>query len=143
MLRLTVLMGAPGSGKSTYAKRSGANVVTTDGVRERAQTRADTLHDAYRQINQHLAAGRDVVFDTTGSNPAVRKAAVGIARKHGAQVDAHVLDTPLQQCLDTQRGRSCPVSEADVRRVHAAVPRSAAQLKQEGFAHVRVTRDRK
>jgi hypothetical protein len=54
-----------------------------------------------------------------------------------------VLDTPLQHCLDAQRGRSCPVSEIEVRRVHAAVPRSAAQLKQEGFANVRVTRDRK
>src|SRR5262252_1148654 len=85
MARLTVLMGAPGSGKSTYAKKLG-NVVTTDGARERGQSPADALHGAYGTINRMLAAGQDVVFDTTGANPAVRKAAVTIARKHGAAV---------------------------------------------------------
>src|SRR5262245_19142469 len=88
MPKLTVLMGAPGSGKSTYAKQSGAQVVTTDGARERGQSAGDTLHSAYRQINQALAAGKDVVFDTTGANANVRKAAATIAAKHGAQLSA-------------------------------------------------------
>jgi len=143
MARLTVLVGAPGSGKSTYAKGSGAAVVTNDGAREHGHTPADTLHNAYSKINQLLAAGKDVVFDTTGANPAVRKAAVTIAKQHGAQVSACVLDTPLNTCLEAQRGRSKPVAASDVRRIHGEVQRQISGLQGEGFQSVRITRNRK
>jgi predicted kinase len=131
-------MGAPGAGKSTYAAKH-QNVVTTD----RRGSPGEILHNAYREINEHLAAGRNVVFDTTGANPAVRTAAVTIAKKHGAQVNACVLDTPLNTCIESQRGRSRQVAEADVRRIHGEVRRQIPKLKSEGFQNVRVTRDRK
>ena len=86
MPRLTVLMGAPGAGKSTYAAGKG-EVVTTDAARGNAAAGGDVLHSAYKQINQLLAQGKDVVFDTTGLNPNVRKAAVGIAGRNGARVE--------------------------------------------------------
>jgi predicted kinase len=141
MARLTVLIGAPGSGKSTYASRLGT-VVTND--RKTAQAPGDILHDSYRQINQLLAAGRDVVFDTTGSNPAVRKAALSIARKHGAQAAAVVMDTPLDTCLKVQQGRSRPVGDAEVRRIHGEIRGQMAGLENEGFHSVwRVIRERK
>ena len=142
MPRLTVLMGAPGSGKSTYAKTLG-NVVTTDGVRERGQAPADALHGAYSQINKMLAAGKNVVFDTTGANPAVRKAAVTIARKHGAEVSAILIDAPVNACVQAQQGRAHPVAAADVRRIHADVQRQAGGLRSEGFQSVNVVRSRK
>lgn len=142
MARLTVLMGAPGAGKSTYASRF-QNVVTNDGARGHADQAGETLHSAYRQINQLLAQGKDVVFDTTGANPNVRKAAVSIARKHGAQVDACVLNTPLDTCLAAQKGRRAPVAAADVRRIHSEVESSIRGLQREGFSNVRVTRDRR
>lgn len=142
MPRLTVLMGAPGSGKSTYAKRLG-NVVTTDGTRERAQTPADALHHAYSEINRMLATGKNVVFDTTGANPAVRKAAVTIARRHGAQVSATVLATPVNICLESQQGRTHPVAAADVERIHDSVRRQVPGLKYEGFDTVNIVQDRK
>jgi len=139
MPRLTVLMGAPGSGKSTYAKGTGAHVVTTDGARGRLSP-GDTLHKAYSEINAALAAGKNVVFDTTGSNPAVRKAAATIAQKHGAQLAARVIDTPVASCLQAQSGRAHPVAAADVRRIHDAVRKQAAGLQSEGFRDVRVVK---
>jgi predicted kinase len=138
MPRLTVLMGAPGSGKSTYAKKSGATVVTTDGARERGQKPGDTLHNAYRQINAALASGKDVVFDTTGANPAVRKAAATIAARHGAMLDAHVIDTPVNVCVQSQAGRACPVAAGTVQRIHADVRKAVGGLKAEGFRNVTV-----
>lgn len=136
MPKLTVLMGAPGSGKSTYAKGTGAHVVTTDGARARGQSPGETLHNAYREIHTALAAGKNVVFDTTGANPAVRKAAATIAAKHGAQLAARVVDTPVGACLQAQQGRAHPVAAADVRRIHDAVRKQAAGLKGEGFRDV-------
>ena len=135
MARLTVLMGAPGSGKSTYAKKF-ANVVTTDGPRGRDP--GDILHGAYKRVNELLAAGKDVVLDTTAANPNIRKAAVGIAQKHGAQCDVRVLDTPLDVCL-----KSRSASELDVRRIHDSVSRQIPGLSKEGFKSVSVVRDRK
>jgi len=141
MARLTVLMGAPGSGKSTYASNF-TNVVSNDRRGGEAKP-GEILHDAYRQINNLLAAGKDVVFDTTGANPAVRKAALSIAAKHGAQTSAVVLDTSLATCLDAQTGRARPVSGAEVCRIHADVQKQIPGLAGEGFGSVRVTRDRR
>ena len=143
MPRLTVLMGAPGSGKSTYAKKSGATVVTTDGARERGQKPGDTLHNAYRQINAALAAGKNVVFDTTGANPAVRKAAATIAARHGAMLDAHVIDTPVATCVQSQAGRACPVAAGTVQRIHNEVRKAVGGLKAEGFRNVNIVQNRK
>jgi len=133
-------MGAPGSGKSTYAKSTGAHVVTTDAGRAGKQAPGEILHNAYREINKALAAGKNVVFDTTGSNPAVRKAAASIAAKHGAQLAARVIDTPVSACLQAQAGRSRPVAAADVRRIHESVRRQTGGLKGEGFKDVSVVR---
>ena len=133
-------MGAPGAGKSTYAKSTGAHVVTTDAGRARGQSAGEILHSAYREINTALAAGKNVVFDTTGANPAVRKAAASIAAKHGAQLAARVIDTPVGACLQAQQGRAKPVAAADVRRIHDAVRKQAAGLKGEGFRDVSVVR---
>ena len=139
MPKLTVLMGAPGSGKSTWAAQH-PNVVTTDGQQGKAS--GQILHEAYRQIHTLLAQGKDVVFDTTGANPNMRKAALGIAAKHGAQAQACVMDTPLKQCLDAQKDRTCPVPDATVRRLHDQVGKQAAGLRAEGF-HSVTTRRRK
>lgn len=140
MPKLTVLMGAPGSGKSTYASRLGT-VVTQD--RTTPQAAGEIVHESYRQINQLLSQGKDVVFDATSVNPSVRKAVVGIAKRHGATASICVLDTPLQTCLDAQRGRGRVVDEATVRRMHADVRRQIPGLANEGFKSVKVTRDRK
>jgi predicted kinase len=137
MPRLTVLMGAPGSGKSTYAKRLG-NVVSND--RSTRQDPGSILHQSYKQIHQMLAQGKDVVFDCTAANPNVRKAALSIARQYGAETAIRVLDTPLDTCL---KNRTSRVSDADVRRIHADVRRQMSGLKNEGFQSVQVTRDRK
>ena len=118
MPRLTVLMGAPGSGKSTYASKF-ANVVTND--RSSGKSAGEILHGSYKQIHAMLAAGKDVVFDTCGTNPNVRKAALSIAKKYGAQTSLCVMDAPLNACLEGRRDGK--VAQSVVRRMHADVQR--------------------
>jgi predicted kinase len=112
-------------------------------VRNGNQTPAEALHQAYSEINRALAAGKSVVFDTTGANPAVRKAAATIARKHGAELAARVIDTPVNVCLQSQAGRANPVAASDVRRIHDAIRGQVGGLKSEGFQRVEIDRNRK
>lgn len=140
MARLTVLMGAPGAGKSTYYARSRNEVVSTDAARADPESSSETMRGAYRRIHELLEAGQDVVFDTTGATSNIRKAALGIAKRHGAEAELHVFDTPVEACVAAQRGRAHPVPEAKVRRYHADIQRQMPSLNNEGFASVRITR---
>ena len=78
------------------------------------------------------------MFDTTGANPAVRKAAATIAARHGAMLEAHVIDTPVATCVQSQAGRACPVAAGTVQRIHADVRKAVGGLKAEGFKNVTV-----
>ena len=134
-------MGAPGAGKSTWARGAKhGEVVSTEAARADPESGGETMRAAYRRIHELLAAGEDVVFDTTGASTNIRKAALGIARKYGAEAEAHVFDPPVEACLAAQRGRAHPVPEEKVRRYHADVRRQIAALGREGFKSVRVTR---
>lgn len=141
MARLTVLMGAPGAGKSTWARGACAGeVVSTDRARANFEDSGDAMRGAYRRLHELLAAGEDAVFDTTAATPNIRKAALGIARRYEAEVDLHVFDPPVEACVSAQRGRAHPVPEDRVRRYHADVRRQIPGLSGEGFDDVRVTR---
>ena len=134
-------MGAPGSGKTTYARHaSEGEIVSTDAARANPNASSDVFRDCYRQIHTLLKAGEDVVFDTTAASSNIRKAALGIARKYGAEADVHVFDPPVEACVVAQRGRAHPVPEERVRRYHADVRRQIAGLEGEGFKNVRLTR---
>ena len=130
-------MGAPGAGKSTYAKTLG-NVVTND--RKVKVAPGEIIHEAYKRVHQELAAGRDVVLDATGANAAMRKGMLGIAQRYGAQTAVRVVDTPLADCLAAQKGRKQPVAEADVRRIHADLIKTVPNLAKEGFGDVRIVK---
>lgn len=141
MARLTVLMGAPGAGKSTYAAGVGGEVVSTDNVRVTGD-RGEALRGAYRRLHQLLSSGADAVFDTTASNPSIRKAALGIAQRYHAAAEIHVIDAPVEHCVSAQRGREHPAAEDAVRRIHAEVERQLPGLKYEGWSSVNIRRRR-
>ena len=138
-MRLTLLMGAPGAGKSTYAKQFD-HVVSNDDREWAAGNRGHALARCYKRVHGHLAAGEDVVVDATATNRDVRKGMLGIARRYGADVDVRVLDTPLEDCLRAQRERERPVPAADVRRLHDAVQEAIPGLRREGFQNVAIIR---
>lgn len=141
MARLTVLVGAPGSGKSTYADKAGrGEVVSTHGARVDPGSGGEVMRGCYRRLHELLESGQDAVFDTTGASTNIRKAAINIARKYGAEAHALVFDPPVEACVEAQRNRAHPVPEEDVRRYHANIRRQLPMLEREGFVSVRRVR---
>ena len=139
---LIVLMGAPGSGKSTYAELF-AHVVSTDELRmmEAKPGRAavtDTLDRAYTAIKLHLEHDHTVVFDTTAAHPLTRRRALDVAHRCKAKATLVVFDTPVAECVARQTHRKYPVDSKVVERVHSEIARQRDALKLEGWDMVTV-----
>ena len=108
-MEVVVLVGIPGSGKTTYvrARLPGHAYVSMDDVRDSASwpsKRRDliTRYDAERPVrlarmsgnkkaecilvDDALAAGRSIVVDDTNLTRKIRRPYVALARKHGARI---------------------------------------------------------
>ncbi len=145
---LVVLVGAAGSGKSTFAARhfTTAEVLSSDAFRARlghgeadqAATRRAfaALHAA---LERRLAAGRTAVVDATNVLPGARRALVRRAAAAQATAIAIVFDLPLDECLAGDRSRpGRHVPPAVVARQWQALRATidAGLLPAEGFAVV-------
>lgn len=101
---LVILVGLPGSGKSTfYRERFAAThaLVSKDLLKSarRPARRQEAL------IADGLASGRDVVVDNTNARVQDRAALIALARAHGARVVAYFFRTTPGECLARNRLR--------------------------------------
>src|SRR3984893_14223895 len=86
LMRIVVLVGLPGSGKSTYLEQMGAAALSSDTLRklladdETDQTIHDRVFQALRYLlRQRLALGRAATYiDATNLTPQERKPYVAI-----------------------------------------------------------------
>lgn len=78
MVRVHMMVGIPGSGKSTYARQlsqeKGYKVVSTDVIRMVHPDWEEPLiwPEVYRLTAEYLKNGTDVIFDATNITPKVR-----------------------------------------------------------------------
>ncbi len=144
---LVVLVGAAGSGKSTWAAAHyrAAEVVSSDALRDVVGTGPadlDASVDAFDLLDRILAArarrGLTVVVDTLGLDPARRTAYRTMARDRGLAAVAVVFDTPAPVCRSRNalRDRSVPaaVLTSQLRRVRSV----RTELELEGWDVVHV-----
>lgn len=145
---LVVLIGAAGSGKTTFAARhfDPDEILSSDAYRERisgdaADQRASGL--AFRFLHDDLARRsaerRRSVIDATNVAPHARRVLLGRARDAGLPVTAIVLDLPVDIVLARNAARTeRVVPEAVVhdqlRRLRLAVDGPGGEgLRTEGF----------
>ncbi|MFE5909312.1 polynucleotide kinase-phosphatase, partial [Streptomyces wedmorensis] len=150
-LSLVVLVGATGSGKSTFARRhfKPTEVVSSDFCRglvaddENDQSASKDAFDVLHYIvGKRLEAGRLTVVDATNVQQEARRQLVALARSYDVLPIAIVLDLPEDVCRDRNAGRP---DRADmpahvIQRHRRELRRSLRGLEREGFRKVHVLR---
>ncbi len=116
---LIIAVGLPGSGKSTYFERIGANPVSTDAIRQQLADDAtdQTINGAVFATVRFLArmrvsVGRPVTYiDATNLTVKDRKQFIDWAREWDCGIQAIYFNTPLEVCLERNRNRARTVPE--------------------------------
>jgi predicted kinase len=146
MTTVTVLIGAPGAGKSTWLKSNQTDeyVADTHAVRAVKGLDVDVYMNHFRQAAlTELRRGRSIIIDATNTYRHHRRPWLAAARAAGAQARAVALDTPLHALLAAQRTRAHPVPQRIVIKHHQLMRLALIDLPTEGWdAYEVIVRDR-
>src|ERR1017187_6099127 len=112
-MRIVVLVGLPGSGKSTYLARKNAGGLSSDTIRrwladdETDQTIHDRVFQTLRYLLRHrLALRRPVSYiDATNLTPDERRPYMGIGKSYGCEEEAVFFDEPVEICRERNARR--------------------------------------
>ncbi|TWT58332.1 Bis(5'-nucleosyl)-tetraphosphatase PrpE [asymmetrical] [Thalassoglobus neptunius] len=150
-LSLVVLIGASGSGKSTFARKHflSTEVISSDycrGLVSNDENDQSATRDAFDLLHyiveKRLARGHLTVIDATNVQKESRQPLVALARKYHCLPVSIVLNVREEVCHERNRDRpDRDFGPHVVRNQKSQLRRSLKGLKREGFRHVIVIDD--
>ncbi len=132
-----MLVGLPGSGKSTFVEGKDG-VLSSDEIRRLLaddptdqSIHAQTFATLRRLLTLRLELQRPVTYiDATNLTPKERRPYIRIARKYGAVIEALFFDVPLAECQRRNRARHRIVPQDVIEKMSR---RLRAPVVEEGF----------
>lgn len=124
---LKILIGTPGSGKSTYCKNifPNVNVISLDEIRKELtgditdQSQNDLVFSTgIKRLHNILKNRQSVIWDATSVSRKIRKLLIDTARKYGAFVSMVHFDLPLEVCLERNYKRDRVVPEDIIKKFY-------------------------
>ena len=147
-LSLVVLIGASGSGKSTFARKhfKATEILSSDycrGLVSDDENNQAATREAFEVLHfiaaKRLAAGKLTVIDATNVQPEARKPLIALAREYHCLPVAIVLNLPEKICHERNQNRpDRNFGPHVVRQQTSQLRQSLRNLEREGFRHVHV-----
>jgi len=136
MLDLIILVGLPGSGKTTYyrAHFAATHVHVSKDLMPNAQRRGERQA---REIDAALGGGKSVVVDNTNPSRDVRAPLIALGRRHGARIVAVYFETDVRTAIMRNRQREGRARVPDV-AIFTTKKKLMPPTLEEGFDEVRV-----
>jgi predicted kinase len=142
--RIILLVGLPGSGKSTWAEGK-AGILSSDALRELLADDPDNqniharVFRVLRDLLKHrLELKRPVTYvDATNLTPYEREPYLKLADRFDAEIEAVFFDLPVEECIRRNGGRARVVPDEVIRKMADRLTKPSAK---EGFSRVRVIR---
>lgn len=143
MKQLILLIGIPGSGKTTLAQtlvNKGFLRLCADSIRQELWgNEADQRNPEkvfaifFELLEKALADGADIVIDNTNINTRHRNPIITRAQQAGySDIQLWLLETPLELCLERNKARSRIVPEDIVRNMQKTLSGAGKPTQQEG-----------
>jgi len=134
---LTVCMGLPGSGKTTWCRTQPGVVVSADAIRTRKANGRAIFGKMRREAGRALLDGVDVFVDACSLRWRDREPWLTFAREIGARTRLVIIDTDPAECRRRNRARRHPAGRMPI--YESRMRDALGRVSSEGWGDVKLT----